>query len=556
MELGSGRSRSIWAFGGAESPANPLTANASADVCIVGAGIAGMTTAYLLLRERRTVIVIDDGHVGGGETGRTTAHLSDALDDRYFELERLFGTEGARLAAESHRAAINMIAGIVAEENINCDFVKLDGYLFSPPGGDLKDLRDELEAAHRSGKTDVRMLDRAPIESFDTGPCLHFPEQAQFHPLKYLAGLERAILREGGRIYTHTHADRIQGGTTARVQTDRNCIIKSDALVLATNAPLNDALTISSRQSAYRSYVIAARIPKGSVPLCLLWDNAEPYHYVRLQRNGDSDLLIVGGEDHKTGQRDDAPERWDGLERWTRDRFPMAERIEFRWSGQVMEPVDSLAFIGKSPLDRQNVYIATGDSGHGMTHGTIAGMLLTDLICGRKNSWSGLYDPSRLTFGATLEFARQNLNVMAQYADYVGPAEIDLASEVQPGTGSLLQRGVEKIAVYRDRSGTVHERRAICTHLGCIVRWNSEEETWDCPCHGSRFDPYGRVIHGPATRNLSRATTGSPRVVDSAINVASEFASILVRAAQPLFSFRLPWAVFEMFAPARRRSRR
>src|ERR687883_534698 len=412
MKTDNGQTTSVW-MATADTPGAPrLEQDTQADVCVVGAGIAGLTTAYLLTREGRSVVVLDDGLTGGGMTARTTAHLSNALDDRFYELERLFGEQGARLAAESHTAAIDKIEEIVNAEQIDCEFERLDGYLFLHPQGTMKVLEDELPAAHRAGLTDVRRLERAPLDAFDTGACLHFPRQAQFHPLKYLAGLQRAIERDGGRIYTRTHATRIEGGTGARVETAGGASVRCGAIVVATNTPVNDLVAIHTKQAPYVTYVIGARLPQGSIPHVLLWDAPEdpytPYHYIRVQPADGYDVLIVGGEDHKTGQAHDQNQRWGKLEQWTRNRFPMTEGIEFRWSGQVMEPVDGLAYIGRNPLDADNVYIATGDSGQGMTHGTIAGMLLTDLIQGRKNEWEEIYDPSRITLRAFPEYASEN----------------------------------------------------------------------------------------------------------------------------------------------------
>jgi glycine/D-amino acid oxidase-like deaminating enzyme/nitrite reductase/ring-hydroxylating ferredoxin subunit len=480
----------------------PLASDLNADVCIVGAGIAGLTTAYLLTKEGKRVIVVDDGPTAGGETCRTTAHLVSALDDRFYHLERLHGAEGARLAAQSHVAAIDRIERIIHDENIDCDFTRLEGYLFVPPGDDLAQLEDELKAAHRAGLTDVSRVARAPIASFDTGPALRFPRQGQFHVLKYLDGVAGAARRGGASVYNGTHVDRIEGGTNARVETSRG-VISADAIVVATNSPVNDLVAIHTKQAAYRTFVVGARVTRGSIPQILLWDTPDPYHYVRLQRADGHDVLIVGGEDHKTGQANDAEERFQRLQEWTRERFPNVERFEFQWSGQVMEPVDSLALIGRNPLDSDNVYIATGDSGNGMTHGTIAGMLLTDLIVGRENPWTGLYDPSRKTLGAVKEFAKENLNVAAQYTDLITAGEVNDASQIRKGEGALLRRGIAKIAVYRDDEGVLHERSAICTHLGCVVQWNSIERTWDCPCHGSRFQADGHVVNGPAIRALS-----------------------------------------------------
>ena len=274
--------------------------------------------------------------------------------------------------------------------------------------------------------------------------------------------------------------------------------------MVATNTPVNDWVAIHTKQVAYRTYVIGMKVAKGSVTKALYWDTPNPYHYVRLQDVGDHEVLIVGGEDHKTGQADDADERFARLEGWTRERFPAAEEVEFHWSGQVMEPIDGLAFIGRNPGD-QNIYVVTGDSGNGMTHGTIAGILLTDLIRGRENKWETLYDPSRISMKAAPEFAKEILNVTAQYGDYATAGDVDRVEEIAAGTGALMRHGLKKVAVYRDSHGELHKCSAICPHLGCIVDWNSAEKTWDCPCHGSRFDPYGKVLNGPANTGLEPA---------------------------------------------------
>jgi glycine/D-amino acid oxidase-like deaminating enzyme/nitrite reductase/ring-hydroxylating ferredoxin subunit len=508
MESESGKTISSWMATEEVPEQAALTESTQAEVCIVGGGIAGMTTAYLLAREGKSVIVLDDGRIGGGMTERTTAHLSNAIDDRYSEIERLHGEGGAKLAARSHTAAIDRIEAIVAEEGIDCDFERLDGYLFVPPGDSRDVLEDEVNAALRAGLTEVERVERAPIDFFDTGICLRFPRQAQFHPLKYLNGLGRAIERDGGRIFTGTHATGMEGGASARVETSNGYAVTADAVVIATNTPVNNIVTIHTKQAPYTTYVIGARIPRGSVTRALYWDTADPYHYVRVQgvSSGDGDpydILLVGGEDHKSGQADDGARRHAQLEAWARERYPMMERIEHRWSGQVMEPVDGIAFIGRNPGDPRNVFIATGDSGMGMTHGTIAGILITDLIMGRECPWVPLYDPSRKTLRALPEFARETINVAAQYVeDYFTGGDVDAPEEIARGEGAVIRRGIAKLAVYRDEQGTLHERSAVCPHLGCIVRWNRLEKTWNCPCHGSSFDRHGRVINGPANRDL------------------------------------------------------
>lgn len=505
MKDHAGRSTSIWMATAQLPRFSKLLTNEQADVCIVGAGIAGLTTAYLLGRAGKSVIVLDDGPIVSGETERTTAHLVTALDDRYVDLERLHGEKGVQLAAESHAAAISQIEGIVRDEQIDCDFERLDGYLFVPDGESNDILDKEMAAAQRAGLTDVHMVVRAPVTSFDSGRTLCFPRQAQFHPLKYLTAVAQAIIRDGGRIYTQTHAAKIEGGKPARIETLDGQTVTAGAVVVATNTPVNDLLAIHTKQAAYRTFVIGATVPAGSINKGLYWDTANPYHYVRLSRSSSaaSDVLIVGGEDHKTGQSDDAEARYARLEEWARARFPMMTDIEFQWSGQVMETVDGLAFIGRNPMDKPNVYIATGDSGNGMTHGTIAGILLTDLIQGRPNAWSTLYEPSRKTLGALNIFAKEALNMAAQYADWVTPGDVEEDVLVPPGSGAVVRRGLKKIAVYCDDAGQLQEMSAVCPHLGGIVAWNHSEKTWDCPCHGSRFDKSGKVLNGPAISNLS-----------------------------------------------------
>ncbi len=506
----SGRNTPVWAEATAEGTRHhSLQSDSNADVCVIGAGIAGLSAGYMLAREGMSVLVMDDGGIGGGETGRTTAHLSNALDDRFYELERLHGADGAQLAAESHTVAIDAIESIVRNENILCDFARLDGFLFVPPDEDREELEREYQAALRAGLA-VEWVSHAPLD-FDTGPCLRFPQQGQFHPTKYLRGLERAIERLGGRIFISTHAQDVQAGWPARVQTSHGPEVLANAVVIATNAPISETYGLYTANSPYRTYAIAVRVPHGSVTPALYWDTSDPYHYVRLQpseETADTDLLIVGGEDHKTGQADDFEERFERLESWTRERFANVQSVDFHWSGQVMEPVDGLAFIGAHPLGRQNIYIASGDSGHGMTHGTIAGMLLRDLIMGRNNRWAELYDPSRITLRAFSELARENINVGAQFTDWVTEPDVDSLDRIAPGQGATVQGRWMKLAVYRDEHGDYHRRSAVCPHLGCIVSWNSTEKSWDCPCHGSRFDPYGTVINGPANSNLDAPDEG------------------------------------------------
>jgi glycine/D-amino acid oxidase-like deaminating enzyme/nitrite reductase/ring-hydroxylating ferredoxin subunit len=503
----SGATQSSW-FPTAAAPPTfaPLHENITADVVVIGAGIAGLTTAYLLGKEGKKVVVLEDGEIASGESGRTTAHLSNALDDRYTTLEQLFGQDGARLAAESHGTAIDRIGQIVQDENIACDYTRLDGFLFLPKDGTHQQLQDELEAAHRAGLTAVELLPDAGATGFKTGECLCFPNQGQFHILKYLSGLAEAIVAQGGRIFTHTHATEISGGSDANVTVTEGYQVFAQAIVIATNTPFNDRVVMHTKQHPYRTYVVGARIAKGSVTKALYWDDADPYHYIRTQEvpEADYDLLIVGGEDHKTGQEPNPQAHLDCLEDWTRAHFPSIQSIDYRWSGQVMEPTDGLGYAGHDPLNNDNVYIITGDSGHGMTHGTLGPMIITDLILGRENPWAKLYDPSRITLKleSVKEYIKENLNVAAEYTDLVTGSDVSTEAEIKPSSGAVLGRGPLKVAVYRDEHGATHECSAICPHLHCVVHWNALETSWDCPCHGSRFDAYGHLLSGPANMDL------------------------------------------------------
>jgi glycine/D-amino acid oxidase-like deaminating enzyme/nitrite reductase/ring-hydroxylating ferredoxin subunit len=502
--------KSIWsAAAGGMPPTEKLSKNVETDVCIVGAGIAGLTTGYLLARAGKRVVILDDGSIAGGMTQVTTAHLTNAIDDRFTEIERWHGDRGAFLAAESHTAAINRIEEICVELKADADFVRLDGYLFLAPGDEKESLDRELAAARRAGLL-AEMAPRAPL-AFNTGPAIRFPNQGRFHPAKYLAAMATAIIDSGGQIYTNSHADRIVGGDKAKVEVGSQTV-SAEAVVVATNTPVNDIMAIHTKQAPYMTYVVGVRVPRGSVTDALYWDTLKAYHYVRLQPmqdknggNSDHDLLIIGGEDHKSGQADDTTERHARLESWARARFPMMEEVAFIWGGQVMETIDGLAYIGRNPMDADNVFIVTGDSGMGMTHGTIGGMLLTDLILGRHNPWERLYDPSRKTVRAAGTFLKENINVSGQYLDWLTPGEVTSVREIEPGCGAVMRRGLSKVAVYRDEQGKTSEVSAVCPHLGCIVHWNAAETTWDCPCHGSRFDAHGKVLNGPSNVDLSPA---------------------------------------------------
>jgi glycine/D-amino acid oxidase-like deaminating enzyme/nitrite reductase/ring-hydroxylating ferredoxin subunit len=515
QEERAGANLSFWEATADEPALHSLRENSEADVCIVGAGIAGLSIGYELSRTGQKVIVLDDGAIGRGMTGRTTAHLVNALDDRYYDIEKYHGEDGARMAAQSHSAAVDRIETIAAQERIDCDFERLDGYLFEPPNESLENLEKEFEACRRAG-LDVDWVKNAPIDAFDTHRAIRFPRQGQIHPLKYIQGLADAIVRNGGRIFGGTKVEEAIGGANARVITANKMTVTAKAIVVASNTPINDRYVIHTKQAPYTTYVIGLEVRRGDVTPALFWDTAEragmetglgpvPYHYVRLGKGDEAgnEILIVGGEDHKTGQAEDFEQRFQRLEDWARVRWPKAGAVTFQWSGQVMEPVDSMGYIGRNPADEDNVYIVTGDSGNGMTHGAIAGMLIPELIRRGDHAWRKLYDPSRITLRTTPDFAKENINVAAQYTDYFTTGDVASADDLSPGEGAVIRRGLKKIAVYRDEAGALHEMTAICPHLKCIVHWNRTETTWDCPCHGSRFDALGKVLNGPSVADLA-----------------------------------------------------
>lgn len=521
----NGSSTSLWMDTATVPVFPPLAGNLEAGVCVIGAGIAGLTTAYLLAQEGLDVVVIDALGVGAGETGRTSAHFFPP-DEWYGGIEHRFGQSQARLVAGSYAHALELVEGIVRREGIDCGFERLDGYLVgasalrpdgngsnpgsypgtyaNPSDGARARLQHERDAAVRAGVA-AELLPAVPGLAYATGTCVRFPAQAQFQPLQYLAGLARAFTARGGRIHGATRAHRVRGDHRRQVVfTDRGKI-RARAVVVATHTPFNDRVVMHTKQAGYRSYVVGLRVPRASVPRLLLWDLGDPYHYVRLARDGAGDeVLVVGGADHKTGQDDHAAHRYDELERWARERFPMAQDAAWRWSGEVMEPSDGLPYLGRNPMDDDNVYLITGDSGNGMTHCTVGAMLVTDLIMERPNPWSALYEPSRKPVHGLGQFAGEQANVMARYGEWLTGGDVDSVHAIAPGEGAVLRDGLRRIAVYRDPEGALHALSAKCTHLGCAVHWNGAERSWDCPCHASRFDTDGKVLHGPAPTALAK----------------------------------------------------
>jgi glycine/D-amino acid oxidase-like deaminating enzyme/nitrite reductase/ring-hydroxylating ferredoxin subunit len=495
-------SKSLWMSIAVAPQAVPLQGDEQCDVAVIGGGIAGLSTAYELSQLGRSVVVVDRGPIAGGMTARSSAHLAPLCDDLMSEMQKIKGADLAKLFYQSQAAAVDRIEEIQKAEGIECDFRRLDGYLFQ--GDDMPaDVIDQEFDAVRAVGAPVERLTGVPLVGCEKRQALRYSGQATFHPLKYLAGVVEACAKHGVRFFADTPVDEVvEENGAVTVKTARGNIRAGHAVV-ATNSPIVDRVALHSKMSPYRTYVIGFAITKDALPDALYWDTEEPYHYVRLQPgDNDHDFVLVGGEDHRSGQADDGDKRFDSLEAWARLKMPMLQDVTHRWSGQVLDTIDYAGFIGKNP-GSDHVYVATGDSGQGLTHGVMGAMLNAKLITGGQSDWAELYAPDRRPLKAARNWVVENSTALKNLAGYLSPGEIDDADKLKPGEGAIVRQGLKKIAAYRDAKGDLHQHSAACTHLGCHLHWNSFESCWDCPCHGSMFGPDGQVLNAPAIAGLS-----------------------------------------------------
>lgn len=473
------------------------------DACIVGAGIAGMSTAYMLTKAGLSVILLEAGDIACGETQRSTAHLSSALDDGFCHLERMFGTDGSRLAVQSHIDAISKIETICAQEHIDCGFKRLDGYLFNPAQGGV-DIDAEYAAALRMG-LEADIVHEMPFAE-KVGKAIRFKDQAVFHPTRYIEGLSRIIGHQN--IYTQSRVIDISKGDTFILHTEEGQV-ETPIAIMATHTPFIDD-GIATKNMAYRSYVVCIKMPRSNFQDALYWDTLDPYHHCRICPIDDKwDILMVGGGDHRTGHQGSAADiraRFNELEKWARLHVPNLQEVTHRWSGQVMEPVDGLAFLGRPhPEKHPGLYVITGESGHGLTHATIGATMITDMILGRQTPLMDIYAPDRGIHQQCREWLAYNAHFAKGLLQHLWPSKQHL-HDIPIDSGAILQNGIGKKAVYRDIEGQYHNFSAKCPHMCGLLTWNDFEKSWDCPCHGSRFDHDGDILNGPASRPMQKDT--------------------------------------------------
>lgn len=493
------KTESLWTATAPVSKYDALKGKVEVDVAVIGGGITGLTTALLLKQRGKKVALIERSHIGTGESGHTTAHLTEVIDTGYQSLVSDFGKKGARMAAESSRAAIDLIEHWVSEFSIDCDFTRVPAYKYTESRKDVRELRKEVRAMRRAG-VDAEMTSDVPLP-FRVQAAIRVKNQAQFHPRKYFLALAQQIHGDGSYVFEKTRAVEIKDGTPCHITTENGSLLAHD-IVVATNSPINTRFAMHTKVASYRTYAMAISLKGQRLEPGLYWDTANPYHYTRVLNAQDTATLVVGGEDHKTGMHEDTEASFSALEKYCRQHFDV-DAIEAHWSGQIMEPVDGLPYIGLAPFSK-NSYVATGYSGNGMTFGTVAGILLSDELLGHKNKWASLYDATRIKPLASLTtFLHENKDFpLCMIKDRVASPEATSINDVQPGEGKIVAIEGEKVAVFHDESGSIHAVSPVCTHMGCLVHFNNAERSWDCPCHGSRFAPDGTVLNGPAITAL------------------------------------------------------
>ncbi|MFE2755698.1 FAD-dependent oxidoreductase [Actinosynnema sp. NPDC059335] len=474
-----------------------LVGEAAVDVAVVGGGITGVTTALLLKRAGLRVAVVEAERVGGGVSGNNTAKVTALQSTVYSTIERRHGPGAAADYAAGNLAAVERVAALVSELGIDCDLRRMPAYTYAFDESELPSVEQEAAAAAKAGLPVTRDRGEHMGVPFEVAGAVRLDGQLLIHPAKYVRGLAEAVDGDGSRVYEGSRVLRIEDGKPSRVHTEDGTVT-AERVVIATHYPILDRGLYFARLEPMRSYCVAATLRSGTPPTglaisagSLSWS---------LSRSGD--LLIVCGRGHPTGSSPGEP--YEELATFAREHWDVAE-VTHRWSAQDPTAYDNLPMIGPYTPGSTTLYGATGYMKWGLSNGTLAAELLTDLVVGRENPLAARFSPHRLTLGATPKLAKLNAKVAADLVgDRLKSAEVDSVADVPVGEARVVRDGTGKAGVYRDEAGVAHGVSLRCTHLGCLVRFNAAERSWDCPCHGSRFDVDGSVLEGPATRPLPR----------------------------------------------------
>ena len=471
------------------------------DVIIVGGGITGITTGLLLQKAGKKCMIAEAQTIGFGTSGGTTAHLNTMMDHPYNELAKNFGEDNARLVATASREAIDLVMKNIKEYNIECDFSEKDGFLFAQEEKQNKELEEIFDASKKTG-CQVEYSNTIPVP-IDFSKAVNFKRQAQFHPAKYLYALAKAFEDAGGVLVQGCRVTGIKENDLLEVETDRGNI-KAAKLIYATHVPPGVNL-LHFRCAPYRSYAMAIKLKDKNYPDGLAYDMYDPYHYYRTQEVDGQTYLIAGGEDHKTAHEENTEACFTKLESYLKKYFNI-EEIAFKWSSQYFEPTDGLPYIGHLPGNPENVFVATGFGGNGMTYSHVAAKTLTDIIVTGKSEFEKLFDPNRVKpMAGFSSFVKEAADVVARFiGDRFTKEKITELADIAHGEAKVVKYEGESIALYKDEEGNLHAVNPACTHINCMVGWNTAEKTWDCPCHGSRFSVDGVMLTAPARKDLEK----------------------------------------------------